>query len=316
MNTAIIDRTLSFLPISPEHIEKNSLLKYIENIFKCGADYVEIGSDIVKVLGDIDYSERYIFKIRKTTDMALAVNRRFAYVTIPVQFVTLFSKQKNPQNIIAEIFTNEYAVLSELLRLKNYKHLNSISLIRLTGIVSSTQRNIESLLSWYKANFFIPLDICPINSMLTGTGDAIGFLKAGVDSISLSFGRNHFYTALEDFLINMHILKRTPMPPETISAVCSASLEFLKIFGTIPSGMERIAEKDNPSLAPVYNIENGMVFRPFKPSKKANSERPSVIERQIKTIGLEREIEDAILEMLKKTNYSFYQNIIKRNIID
>lgn len=316
MNTAIIDRTLSFLPINCERIEKNSLLKYIENIFKCGADYVEIGNDVVEILGDIDYSERYIFKVRKTTDMALAVNRKFAYITIPIQFVSIFSRQQRPQNIIAEIYTNEYAVMSELLRLKSYKHLNSISLIRLTGIISSTQKNTESLLSWYKANFFIPLDICPINSMLTGTGDAIGFLKAGIDSISLSFGRNHFYTALEDFLINMHILKRTPMPPETISAICSASLEFLKIFGAIPSGMERIAEKDNPTLAPVYNIENGMVFRPFRPSKKTITEKPSVIERQIKTIGLEREIEDAILEMLKKTNYSFYQNITKRNIID
>jgi len=316
MNTSIIDRTLSFLPINPDRIEKNSLLKYIENIFKCGADYVEIGSDIVQILGDIDYSERYIFKIRKTTDMALAINHDFAYVTIPIQFVSIFSRQQKQQNIIAEIFTNEYAVMSELLRLKDYKHLNSISLIRLTGIISSTQAGTESLLRWYRSNFFIPLDVCPINTMLTGTGDAIGFLKAGINSISLSFGRNHFYTALEDFLINMHILKRTPMPPETISAICSASLEFLRIFGTIPSGMERIAEKDNPSLAPVYNIENGMVFRPFRPIKKSDKERPNVIEQQIKTIGLEREIEDAILEMLKKTNYSFYQNIIKRNIID
>lgn len=316
MNTAIIDRTLSFLPLNCEYVDKNTLVKYIENIFKCGADYVEIGSDVVNILGDIDYSERYIFKIRKATDMAFAVNHSFAYVAIPIQFVSLFSRQQKPQNIIAEIFTNEYAVLSELLRLKNYKHLNSISLIRLTGIISSTQKNTESLLRWYKANFFTPLDICPINTMLSGTGDAIGFLKAGVNSISLSFGRNHFYTALEDFLINMHILKRTPMPPETISAICSASLEFLKIFGTIPSGMERIAEKDNPTLAPVYNIENGMVFRPFRPTKKAELNKPNVIERQIKTIGLEREIEDAILEMLKKTNYSFYQNIIKRNIID
>ena len=42
----------------------------------------------------------------------------------------------------------------------------------------------------------------------------------------------------------------------------------------------------------------------------------NIIEKQIRTIGLEREIEDAIIDMLKKTNYSFYQNIIKRNFID
>ena len=40
-------------------------------------------------------------------------------------------------------------------------------------------------------------------------------------------------------------------------------------------------------------------------------DKDNIIERQIKTIGLEKEIENAILEMLKKTNYGFYQDIIR-----
>ena len=316
MKTAIIDRTLSFLPINHEYTEKAHLMKYIESLFECGTDYVEIGRDIVEILGDIDYSERYIFKIRKTTDMSVAVNHDFAYVNIPLPFVKLFSRQRKSQNIIAEIFTNEYSVLSELLRLKESKYLNSISLIRLTGIISSSQESADRLLQWYKMNFFIPLDICPVNTMLSGASDAISFYRAGVNSISLSFGRNHFYTAFEDFIINKHLLQRNRMSPELISAICSASMAFLRLFGTIPSGMERIVTNENPTLSPIYNIESGMVFRPFKPVKKSDSNEMNVIEKQILTIGLEREIEDAIIEMLKKTNYSFYQNIIKRNIID
>lgn len=316
MKTAVIDRTLSFLPINHEPDTKTHLLNYIDKLTDCGVDYFEIGSDVVDILGEINYSERYIFKVRKTTDMAVAVKYDFAYVTVPHQFVKLFSRQQKKQNLIAEIFTNEYAVLSELLRLKESKCLSNIALVRLTGILASSQESIEKLVGWYKANFFIPLDVCPINTALSGASDAVGFFKAGADSISLSFGRNHYYTAFEDFLINKHILQRQRLSAEIISAICSASLEFLRVFGTIPSGMERIVTNENPTLAPVFNIESGMVFRPFRPSRRPDSAEPTVIEKQIKTIGLEREIEDAIIDMLKKTNFSFYQNIIKRNIID
>ncbi len=316
MSTALIDRTLSYLPLNENLINKEDVIKYVEGIFACGADYIEINSTILDLLKDTDLSERYIFRISSIADIKLCLDYNFAYVSLPLGLAPFFEKLSQRHSIIAEIYTGEYSVLSDLLSLKEHPKLTSISMVRLTGVVATTEKNTESLMKWYKGNFHIPLDICPLNTMLSGAGDAISFLKESCDAVSLSFGRNHYYTSMEDFLINRQILNRRAMPQETISAICSASLAFLRIFSSIPCGMERIAVKDSPVTAPVYDIEKGVIFRPFKPAQRNKYSKENILEKQIKTIGLEKEIEEAILDMLKKTNYSFYQNIIKRNIID
>lgn len=316
MSTVLIDRTLSYLPINPEFTEKEELMKYVNGVTACGADYIEINSTVLKLLEGEDLSEKFIFRVSSIADIKLSVDYRFAYVVMPMGLSPFFKKLSEIHSIIAEIHTNEYAVLSDLLTIKSGKHLNNISMIRLTGNISVSNNSAESLISWYKQNFHIPLDVCPLNTMLTGSGDAISFLKENTDAISLSFGRNYYYTSLEDFLINRQILRRSFMPQEIIAALCSTSLSFMKIFRSLPCGMERLTSNDNPVMSPVYDIEKGLVYRPFKAIKKPEQKQENVIERQIKTIGLEKEIENAILEMLKKTNYSFYQSIIKRNFID
>lgn len=316
MSVALIDRTLSYTAIKPDFTDKNDLIKYIDGVFACGADYIEINSTVLKLLKGTDLSEKFIFRINSLSDIKLSIDYDFAYVVLPFALSPFFGKLSKKHSIIAEIYTDEYSVISDLLTLKEHPGLTDISMIRLTGIISTTNENTRSFMKWYKANFHIPVDICPLNTMLSGAGDAISFLRENADAISLSFGRNNYYTSMEDFIINRQILKQSFMPPEIISAICSTSLSFLRIFSSIPCGMERIVVKDSPVMAPVYDIEKGLVFRPFKPVSKKSEEKENVIEKQIKTIGLEREIEDAILDMLKKTNYSFYQNIIKRNIID
>ncbi len=316
MSTCLIDRTLSYLPVNPEFVQKEQLLKYINSIFDCGADYVEINSDVLKILDGEDLSERYIFRIITVDDMKLSLNYKFAYISMHSGFAPFFSRLSKSNDIIAEINADEYYSVAALLDFKSNNDLKNISMIQLTGVISTSIESTSSLLSWYKHNFHIPLAVCPTNTMLSGSGDAINFCNEKADAITLSFGRNHYYTSFEDFLVNRQILRESPMPKEVIAAVCTASLAFMRVFASLPCGMERIAFKDNVTAAPVYDIEKGIVFRPYKPVKAKKYNSTTVIERQIKTIGLEREIEDAIIDMLKETNFSFYQNIIKRNIID
>ncbi len=316
MSTVFIDRTLSYLTLKNNFVEKSELMKYINSVFSCGADYIEINSTVLEFLKDEDLSQKYIFRITSIADMKLSFDYDFAYISLPLSLSPFFEKLAAKHSIIAEIFTDEYSVMADLLTLKNHTRLNTISMVRLTGIVATTPENSHSLVSWYKHNLHIPLDICPLNTMLSGSGDAVSFLRARADSISLSFGNSNYYTSFEDFLINRQISQRSPMPQEVIAAMCSASLAYMWLFNALPSGMERIAIKDSPVMAPVYDIENGVVYRPFRPVSKKPKNQENIIEKQIRTIGLEREIEDAIIDMLKKTNYSFYQNITKRNIID
>lgn len=316
MSTALIDRTLSYISVNYNYIEKKQLTKYIDSIFECGADYVEITSGYLDLLGDTDLSEKYILHAQSLSDIKLASERNFAYVTIPAILLPIYEKIKFKHNVIVELITDEYSAVADLLTIKAKYRLNDISMIRLTGITATDYESAKSLINWYRLNFHFPIDICPLNTMLSGSSDAVAFLRAKADAISLSFGRSHFYTSFEDYLITRQILSRSYMPPEIISAICSASFAFMNIFNSLPCGMERLAVKNSPALAPVFDIENGVAFRPFRTAGKKSEERETVIDRQIKTIGLEREIEDAIIDMLKKTNFSFYQNIVKRNIID
>lgn len=316
MSVALIDRTLSYMTINRKFADKEALLAYVNGVFACGADYVEINSGLLDLLEGVDLSEKYILQICSVKDIKLCVDRKFAYVSIPASLSVFFEKLSVFQNIIAEVQSDKYSVISELLEHKEHEHFRNVSMIRLTGLVSCDENDMNSLIGWCRFNFHQPVDLCPLNTMLSGSSDALDAYNCGADAVSLSFGRNHYYTSFEDFLINRQIMRRSVMTPEEISALCNASLAFMKLFGTIPSGMERLAIKDGPALGPVYDIEKGLAFRPVRPVKKREQNNENVIERQIRTIGLEREIEDAIIDMLKKTNYSFYQNIIKRNFID
>lgn len=316
MSTVLTDRTLSYMNINQKFADKESLLNYINGVFSCGADYVEINSGLLELLDGEDLSEKYILQICSVKDIKLCVDHKFAYVSIPADLSVFFDKLSVFQNIIAEVQSDKYSIISELLDHKEHDHFRNVSMIRLTGLLSSDEADMKALLGWCRFNFHQPIDICPLNTMLSGSSDALDAFNCDADAVSLSFGRNHYYTSFEDFLINRQIMRRSVMTPESIAALCNASLAFMKLFCTIPSGMERLAIKDGPTPSPVYDIEKGLAFRPFKPGRRKLPDNENIIERQIRTIGLEREIEDAIIDMLKKTNYSFYQNIIKRNFID
>lgn len=316
MSTVLTDRTLSYMNINQKFADKEALLNYINGVFSCGADYVEINSGLLELLDGEDLSEKYILQICSVKDIKLCVDHKFAYVSIPADLSVFFDKLSVFQNIIAEVQSDKYSIISELLDHKEHDHFRNVSMIRLTGLLSSDEADMKALLGWCRFNFHQPIDICPLNTMLSGSSDALDAFNCGADAVSLSFGRNHYYTSFEDFLINRQIMRRSVMTPESIAALCNASLAFMKLFCTIPSGMERLAIKDGPTPSPVYDIEKGLAFRPFKPGRRKLPDNENIIERQIRTIGLEREIEDAIIDMLKKTNYSFYQNIIKRNFID
>lgn len=316
MSTSITDRTLSYVSVNTERAGKDEILKYINGVSACGADYIEINSDVLKLLGETDFSEKYIFKIRTVEDIKLSFDYKFAYVSLHIGFLPFFEKISAFNDIIAEMYVDEYTALPYLMALKKHPKLTSISMIRLTGVVSTSSENTTAFVEWFKNNFYIPLDICPLNTMLSGAGDAISFYREGADCITLSFGRNNYYSSLEDFLINLQLLYDKKMPQETITAICATSLNFMRVFECFPCGIERIVVRDNPICPPVYDIEKGLVFRAVKPVQKKKQDTENAIERQIRTIGLEREIEDAIIDMLKATNFGFYQNIIKRNIID
>lgn len=317
MKTAVTDKTLSYLPFNPD-TKPERIMAYVEAVFACGADYVEINGQIAELLRDEDLSERFILRIKQNSDIKICCEKQFAYVVVPHSLRNLIRSMSPFQQIIVEAHVDEFSAHAVLLGLHHNLELTNVSMIRLVGVFGDSDDSVGALVKWNKRNSYIPLDICPLNTMMTGVSDAISAYAAGVDMITLSFGRGYYFSALEQYLISVHILKKSIMQGDVIKGICRASLIFTEIFSAIPTGLERILETDSEIGAPVFDIETGISFRPFRSpsSLKEPLREESVIERKIKSIGLEREIEDAIIDTLKKVDFNFYRDITKRNHID
>lgn len=316
MKSAIIDKTLSYFPYNAEKTVEAKISEYCEAVMTCGADYIEIDGKTARLLEEQDLSERYILRVQTVSDLKLCMRRRFAYVVVPYQLASAFFKIGGMQQIIIEANADEYSAQALLLHIQEIIDVRRVSMIRLTGVFGGAE-SVEQLVKWHRKNSFIPLDICPLNTMMTGVSDAIGAYVAGADAVTLSFGRGYYYSALEQFLISIHIYKKSYMQEDVIRGICTASLLFTEIFGAIPSGIERILETDNDICASVHDIERGVSYKPFRNSRRrVYNTREGVIEKKVRSIGLEREIEDAIIETIKKVDFSFYKDISKRNFID
>ena len=99
MSVALIDRTLSYMTINQKFADKEALMAYINGVFSCGADYVEINSSLLPLLEGEDLSEKYILQICSVKDIKLCVDQRFAYVSIPASLSVFFEKLADIRHI-------------------------------------------------------------------------------------------------------------------------------------------------------------------------------------------------------------------------
>ena len=308
------DRTLSYIRFNEDHIKKSELEAYVKAVKMCGADYIEIGTAAAKLLDADDYSEQYILNVRSPYDLGFCAVMRFAYVTIPFAHAEWTEKVPDDQPVIIETPVDEYSAIPILLFLRRFTFMKRVAAVRLTGIMGDSA---EALVKWCRKNYFTPVDICPLNTMLTGASDAVTVSEAGAAMLTLSFGRGYYYTSMEQYLIDLHISRRAVIKADIIKAICVASLLFTDIFGMLPAGLAGIIDGTADTMTAVFDVESGVMYRPYRATKRPKAEQhEGTVERRIKSLGLEIEIETAIIDMLKKVDFSFYKEITKRNIID
>ncbi len=314
LETVITDRTLSYIKFDAARVSAEALNAYTKAVFACGADYIELTTDAAVKMELDDYSEKYMLRIRGAYDCGYCSVNRFAYAVVSLHAIPLIDRLPEDQPVILEVNADEYSAQAIILYLHRFTFIRRISAIRLTGLFGDS---IERLVRWCRSNLFLPVDICPLNTMMTGASDAIAASSAGANMLTLSFGRGYYYTSLEHYIITLHITKRTVLNNDVIKAICIASFVFTDIFCAIPAGLARMLDTDGEISAAVYDTETGTLYRPFRAGqRKRVTAQESLIDRKIKSIGLEHEIETAILDMLKKVNFSFYKDITKRNMID
>ncbi|MBO6230796.1 MAG: hypothetical protein J6O50_09525 [Ruminiclostridium sp.] len=314
MKTVVTDKTLSYMRFDAGHTSPEALNAYAKAVFACGADYIELTSEAASVMELDDFSEKYILRVRNSYDCGYCSVNRFAYALVRLSTVGLIDRLPEDQPVILEVNADEYSAQAIVLYLHRFSFIRRIAAIRLTGLFGD---DIEALVKWCRSNLFLPVDICPLNTMMTGSSDALAAQAAGANMLTLSFGRGYYYTSLEQYIISLHIMKRSALHNDVIKAICIASFVFTDIFGVIPAGLARMLDTDGEVTAAVYDTETGIMYRPYRTSgRKQPLPQENMIDKKIKSIGLEHEIETAIIDMLKKVNFSFYKDITKRNIID
>lgn len=296
---AVIDRTLSYMPINAEFVQKNQISSYLSALRECGADYIEIGRNVLSLMDGENLSERYIFRAENESDLFCCSDRRFAYVSVPYSLSRYFERLSRNQNILIELFADEYSAPAILLRLKSSGLLRYISVIRLTGFFSAEDGQMKKLIRWFRSEFAQSIDICPLNKALVGCIGAIDAREAGADAVTLSFGRDYRYASLESYYIDSHILNRTFMPKEVIMGICRASSIYLEIFGTLPCGLDQLNDLADRLNLPIYNIERGILYRRITVHKD-EKERNAALKRKVEEMGFESELEKAIFEAVRK----------------
>ena len=313
MKTAITDLTLSFMKIDTERTSSDSLTAYAKYVLDCGADYIELSTEAAAKMDIDDFSENYILRITRPYDCGFCSVNRFAYASVPFSAAALIDRLPEEQPVILEVNADEYSAGAIILFLHRFRFIRRIAAIRVIGLLGDS---ISSFVKWCRKELFIPVDICPLNTMMSGASDAIEAQASGANMISLSFGRGYYYTSLEQFIISLHVMRHKIMGRDLIKSICMASFVFTDIFSAIPSGLARMLESDGGISAPIYDTNTGTMYRPYRASAERSRTSESALDRKVRSIGLEREIENAILDMIRKVNFSFYKEITKRNIID
>ncbi|MBP3857396.1 MAG: hypothetical protein IK990_17475 [Ruminiclostridium sp.] len=314
MKTVITDRTLSYVKYNTDRTTPEALTAYAKAVFACGADYIEITSETAEKMALESFEDKYILRVGNAFDCGYCSMVPFAYACVQLEQVHLIDRLPEEQPVILEVNADEYSAQAIILYLHRFSFIRRISAIRLTGLFGDS---IDTLVKWCRNNLFLPVDICPLNTMMSGASDAITAQAAGASMITLSFGRGYYYTSLEQYIISLHITRRTALHNDVVKAICIASFVFTDIFCALPSGLARMLDTDGEISAAVYDTETGTMYKPYRVGRSRRlTPQESLIDRKIKSIGLEHEIETAIIDMLKKVNFSFYKDITKRRIID
>lgn len=299
--SAIIDISIATLPLAADANRGKVLSTYVESLTACGVNYFEIDSDAVPFIDEDDLSKRFILRILSLSDLDLCRKIKFAYISMPIELSCFFEEISAHNRIIAEINADKYSAPAMLLYASSEKFAPYISMIRLiSDSVSSSGKSMTELVRWFRGRSMIPLDVCALNSQMTGFICAAAAVKAEADAITLAYGCDYYYSSLEDFCINSAIMHRTFMPNEILTGICKASGAFLELFEKAPCGIEKMGELEKRIEAPVFDIARGTLYYPYRIAKRGENQPTEAVKKKVRNLGYDEQMEEYILELLRR----------------
>lgn len=216
----ICDNSLCNMDISKKATKK-AVHDYILALFESGIDMVEIDSKAIRFLEDINTSNRFIYRAEGLTDLLAAMEKSFAYVSIPYDMFyfarkirEMWSKTKKQAeindrdgkglpviNYLVEV-SGDGKTNRELLEIcRNIGETECVSIIRIAKNFDPDTNELSDFIDRYYDEFNIPLDICPLNTNLNGISSAHEAFGKDVNMITLSFGSPYLYTPYELFVL-------------------------------------------------------------------------------------------------------------------
>lgn len=195
----VIDNSLCNIDISPRATEQN-VHEYVVSLFESGIDIVEIDYKTYQYFKNINTSKRFIMRIENPGDLLYAKVKKFYYIVLPYFLLEIAGKLEGVRFII-EINAEKDNIDQIMEKCRNIAGSNIDAAIRIMKNFDTDSNELSDLMNRYYSEFSIPLDICPLNSDLTGLDCSYQAFAKGVNMLTLGFSASCIFTPYELFVM-------------------------------------------------------------------------------------------------------------------
>ena len=315
MRTVLIDRSLVGMDFDkPNYLTSKSALTkalhaYAESLREAGAGYVEMDEASFLRLPEPTGAENYIYRIGIPDDVITVNNFNFAYALVPLKEHHAIPFINKP--VILEVEVGQSDVFCVLQLISENVDFSGVSMIRVIGDFEADM--IPQIVGKYKRTTVIPLDICPTNNTLSALDSVIAAFRSNSDAVTVRFGDYERFASLEELLIMLSAVHKTRINPHYLAGICKASI-FLSMLGEDkisnlavmikrymyrPIDIENVDEVRKPqNIKDRFWKPPGMSRIQLKTREVPNS--PAA--RVLRTMGIDSEMSEQILEILKSCN--------------
>lgn len=250
----VIDNSLCNIDISKNAAERN-IHEYIVSLFESGIDLAEIDYKSCKFLKDISTSNRFIFRADTPADLAYIRLKEFYYVVVPYELLPVavgFQRAKYLVEIDGESHNTE-----ELIKIcRKISYTDFEGAVRIVKNFDLNTDELSEFIERYYDEFTLPLDICPLNSRLTGLDAAYKAFEKGVNMITMGFSASCFYTPYELFVMyfpnSLKINPQIALIPYLL--VCAARYNL--VTDDVNKGLHNIINVLDTYKKPIVNIDS------------------------------------------------------------
>jgi len=296
MKPVLIDRSLVNIKFRDD-TDKKEAFAYICSIAEAGASYIELGLDALSKLPKPGGSEKYIYRLSDAEEYIIANAFAFSYAVVPLSLSYITNKLNLP--IILEIDIDGPDIFEVLPVIASNLDFSRLNMLRLTG--EFDPETLPQNIARYRRRMTLPLDICPRNNRLTALSSAIAAYRSQADAVTLSFGDDENFAALEEFLIMIAAVYRIYVSGEYLSGICKATMIASLIAEVRYTNLAMMMKK---YMYCPFNIENAdFVSKQGRrvTLKNTLNDMPAAA-RALSALGLERELSEEIIAVLKGCN--------------